>query len=355
MTNIIPETIADVVDISNWFERCNTDLKRRYLIKIIEDFNRATAQVTVNRGTFGTGYPFYVLNVDLTGELPVIQEQIRYNGKLLEEALTSRRTTWSCQRCLYTNYEEMPDLKQICKPCPNMDNELKPRKVINRLPDMDMWLVCADGKLGEAQVQLTEVLRKVGMNPSDVDPLQSIKDIKEITESLENGIMPQKFLPMDVHIIEYSKLKGLIEQVPEILKSATELGKVPYLPIHPKSYRKIWQYDDEAYNFIYDYLSAFTEFGFNEELNGVLTTTRSEVGKTYSKIELYEFLLKSATAPNARRLGEKALQEQFIKKMSEWRKIQKIGEQTVNIEINHQSGGNNQVNVIESYEPRVDD
>lgn len=26
-----------------------------------------------------------------------------------------------------------------------MNDKLKPRKIINRLPDLDMWLVCEDG------------------------------------------------------------------------------------------------------------------------------------------------------------------------------------------------------------------
>ena len=30
----------------------------------------------------------------------------------------------------------MPDLKRICKPCPQVKDSIKPRKVINRLPDV---------------------------------------------------------------------------------------------------------------------------------------------------------------------------------------------------------------------------
>lgn len=321
------KTVVDVADISTRFERCNTDLKRRYLLEHIEVFKKITAGMAVGRGAFGTGYPFYALNSDLTGELPVIQEQIRYNEELVMHAMNSQRDTWSCGICLYANYGEMPDLKRVCKPCPNMDYELKPRKVINRLPDMDLWMICEDGKVEEAQAQLAEALKRANFSTSDVDPLKSIQDIIEITESLESGIMPQKFLPIDVHIIEYSKMKELIQQVPEIIRRSRELGKVPYLPIQPKSYRKQWQYDDEAYNFINDFLAHFTELSFDEELKGVLDMSRSELARTYSIRELYEILLKAAKVPNFRRFGEKPLQIQFIKKCREWKKIRILEEQ----------------------------
>ena len=59
--------------------------------------------------------------------------------------------------------------------------------------------------------------------------------------------------------------------------------------------------------------------------------TRSELARTYSIPELYEFLLKSATAPNFRRFGEKPLQEQFAIRMLEWKKIKTVGEQTMKV------------------------
>ena len=35
----------------------------------------------------------------------------------------------------------------------NMLDKLKPRKIINRLPDLAMWLVCEDGKVEEAPTE----------------------------------------------------------------------------------------------------------------------------------------------------------------------------------------------------------
>lgn len=280
-----------------------------------------------NKGSFGTGYPFYVLQKDLTGQMPVIDEQIRYNNELLAHIEESNRADWVCEGCLIENYDDMPDLKQVCKPCPNMDSELKPRKIINRLPDIDMWMVCEDEGVEKAQNQLTALLKKYNIHTSDVNPVQTIRDMEEITEDIKRGVMPRKFLPIDAHIMEYSKMKKLIEQVPLVLARTKGSGQVPYLPIHPKSYRKTWQYDDEAYNFIYDFLSAFTEFNFTSALNQSLTTTRNKVANDYTSDELYEFLLQSATESNKRRNQTKKLREIFNDRISSWNTQNKKGEQ----------------------------
>ena len=101
----------------------------------------------------------------------------------------------------------MPDLKKICKPCPNVIDEIKPRKIINRLPDIDMWLVCEDGCVEQAQNELTKLLDEYKMRTSDIAPLSSINDVCEIAQTLKEGKFPKIFLPIDSHIIEYSKIK----------------------------------------------------------------------------------------------------------------------------------------------------
>lgn len=146
----IKKVVEKVERASTTFEKANTELKRKYLKWNIEVFNIIAASVSVSRGSFGTGYPFYVLDKDLNGDIPIISEQIRYNRQLLRDGEIVQKSIWQCESCLKRNYEIMPDLKIICKPCPNMIDSLKPRKIINRLPDLDMWLVCEDGKVEEA-------------------------------------------------------------------------------------------------------------------------------------------------------------------------------------------------------------
>lgn len=215
----------------------------------------------------------------------------------------------------------MQDLKKICGPCPNVDSLLKPRKLINRLPDMDMWIVCKDGTTEIAQEELTRLLAENNMRTSDVDPILSIEEVAKIAQTLKSGKMPETILPMDVHIIEYSTLKELIERVPSTLKKSKEDQTIPYLPIQPKSYRKYWQFDDSAYNYVYDYLTAFTEFNFEEKLQESLIRSRKEVFENNSLEELFEFALQAATPANFRRFQEPQLEEKFRMRVQRWQGI----------------------------------
>ena len=94
------EFIEKTVNASNKFELTNTELKRQYIISNIILYNAIAQSISECKGTFGTGYPFYALNPDLTGALPIINEQLRYNNQLLEEAKTSTFDRWRCLECL---------------------------------------------------------------------------------------------------------------------------------------------------------------------------------------------------------------------------------------------------------------
>lgn len=72
--------------ISNEFEKNNSELKRQYLIWNINLINSIMAQIEGYRGSLGTGYPFYVLDKNLEGYLPIIDEQFRYNNELIDAA-----------------------------------------------------------------------------------------------------------------------------------------------------------------------------------------------------------------------------------------------------------------------------
>lgn len=327
MENAMRDLIKKVADSSNDFELNASDLKRRYFLLNIESFNYIASLISQNRGSFGTGYPFYALPKGMIGEMPIIDEQIRYNNELLAEAEKSSKTSWACKDCLMKNYDDMPDLKQVCKPCPNMDSELKPRKIINRLPDIDMWIICADGSMAKTEQQLTNLLEQYDIHTSDVNPVQTIQDMEEITQDIKRGVMPRKFLPIDAHIMEYSKMKKLIEQVPLVLAQAKGSGQVPYLPIHPKSYRKTWQYDDVAYNFIYDFLASFTDFNFPGELSDLLRAVRNKVANAYTPDELYSFLLQGATESTKRRNQTQELKKVFYDRVASWNIQNEKGEE----------------------------
>ena len=321
--NDLLEFILQVTRAANAYEESNTDLKKEYIRKNIEIFNKIILSVPGNCGSFGTGYPFYALRSDFDGELPIISEQIRYDQELLDIAKKSKRTIWGCRGCLTRNYDKMPDLKQRCKPCTSMDDGLKPRKVINRLPDIDMWLVCADGHVQDAEQILSRLFSKYGLKPSDIDPVQTIKDVKSIAESLERNEMPKVLLPLDAHIIEYAKLRELIQKVPKEIDSSIESGSVPYLSIYPKSYRKTWQFDDMEYNFVHDFLLSFTDFNFTETLGYDLSNSRRQIAQKYTDAELYEILQGIQGDSTKRRFkSAPSLAELYMKRMDSWRRIE---------------------------------
>lgn len=319
MNNLPIEFCTYISAISNLFEKCNTDLKREYyalnIIKVV-----TIMKSTIGfKGSFATGYPFYVLEEGLNGDLPVINEQIRYNDELAFNASKSDKKYWVCADCMEKNYFNMPDLKILCKPCPNMDDELKPRKVINRLPDLDIWMICEDGKIAQAKEMLVRNFNKEEMYTSDVDPLRTMREFSLIARDLINGKMPDKYLPLDIHVIEYSKFVNILKEAPRVIENAIKTDTVPYLPIHPHSLRKKWQYDDEAYNFILDYLYSFTPFRFGK-LDKLLEETRSTLLSKFTEDEIEKLFISVAPDSVLRRFETEELQKSFRKRIEGWKR-----------------------------------
>jgi len=306
-------------DASNKFENTNTDLKRQYFIKNIKVINTIMSRVPGYCGSFGTGYPFYALDSNLEGELPFISEQIRYNNQLIESA-HQLKSEWGCAKCLNTIGQLMPDLKQICKPCPRMNDGLKPRKVLNRLPDVDMWMICSDLYVDMAKEKLSKLFDVFDMRTSDVDPVQTINDVSDIADDLSNGVMPSKMLPLDVHIIEYSKFSSLISDVPFTLQEALQNEHQPYLPIHPISLRKTWQYDDVAYNFILDFMFSLTPFNWDDDLSNRLVYSRKIISNAFTNEQLCDILHSVAPDSVERRLETPRLQKVYERRMDLWKK-----------------------------------
>ena len=310
---------AIAADISTNLEKCNTDLKIKYLVKNITIFNETVKNIFGNKGSFGTGYPFYALQKGFKGPLPIIEEQIRYNNELKDEVYKSRQLFWPCYDCLKKNQDIFPDLKQVCKPCPNVNDNLKPRKMLNRLPDLDMWMVCEGNYIESAKEQLIELLSKQNMYPSDIDPIKTITDLFEISVSLKNGVMPTNNLPLDIHIIDYDTLYTLIKNTPDELLTYNK-DKVPYIPIMPISYRKKWQYDDTSYNFIHDYLSSFTEFNFDGKMQYILNSTRAKIADEFYVSDLYDILLATGPESVKRRHKTYQLKDRFYERVESWKK-----------------------------------
>lgn len=316
MTTSIGELVAE---ISDTYEKENGSIKLTYINKNISEFRNIVRFIKNSKGNFGTGYPFYI-NYTKMDKLPIIEEQLRYNNELRMAQKKSKSSIWPCETCLRRNGESMPDLKQICKPCTKIIDELKPRKVINRLPDIDMWMICEDGTLEESSQILKNELMNAKFTTSDVDPVKTIEDLAGITDQIKSGIMPEKLLPIDAHIIEYSDLMKKVKSLPDEIALGFTYGYTPYIPIHPLSLRKDWQYDDVAYNFVHDFISSFTEDNacFDDKMLSTIKAIRKNLKSTYRIDELYEVLLKTGCPSTVRRQENPVLRKSFEERIKSW-------------------------------------
>lgn len=311
-----------VADISDSFESNNGSAKISYLKININKFREIAKSIEFNRGNFATGYPFYAIDIDQDSveSLPIIAEQIRYNAELRIAEQQAGTNIWICEECLKSNGRNMPDLKQVCKPCPKIDARLKPRKVINRLPDLDMWLICENGKMEECSRTLQHELYTNRFKTSDVNPIQTIYDIEKIVQLLNCDEIPDLLLPIDVHIVEYDVLLSKIASVPDAIADSLLYGHPAYIPILPLSFRKTWHFDDEAYNFVSDFLACFTESNLDTRMQSMLNDARFTLISKYNPDELYSVLLKTLAPSTLRRFNTKQLKRHFQMRVESWKK-----------------------------------
>ena len=319
--------IQRVIEASNKYENANTTLKKLYLKEYIELFNNIMKKVPGYKGSFGMGYPFYALDKNFEGKLPIVNEQLRYNYELSKSFSDYKKDRdlpldfdiWKCEDCLREQIYNMPNLKSVCNRCPNMSKNLRPRKLINRLPDMDFAVIIEDEKMDEAKDIIKEQLFDYGIFPSDIDPLKTIDDVYEIAEDLSNDLTPRKLIPADVHLVSYDENLELQDKVVSVIDNAISEGEIPYIPILPLSLRMTWQYDDDACNYIHDFIYALTEYNFDERTLESLKKARRELISEYKVEELEEIALLTGADCVARRHETPALKQVFRKRMESWR------------------------------------
>lgn len=186
------------------------------------------------------------------------------------------------------------------------------------IKNIDMWMICADDKIEEAKVGLVKLFENYDMHTSDIDPVRTINDMEDIVSDLETGKMPSKKLPLDIHIIEYSKFSSLLDEIPFSLLNAMDMTTVPYLPIHPISLRKTWQYDDVAYNFAFDYLFSLTPFSWEDDLNNKLMKSRFELRSLFSEDDLIEIFDLVASDAVKRRFETKTVKKCYGRRLKLW-------------------------------------
>lgn len=157
--------------------------------------------------------------------------------------------------------------------------------------------------------------------------IELCKNVAKVSNDFEltNTELKRKYIISNIMLYNYvvSKLSesmGTFGTSYPFIEQAIKTGEVPYLPIHPVSLRKTWQKDDEPYNFIYDYLSALTDFNIAKDLKKLLTETRRFIATTYNIEQLYDLLIQEATEPSKRRSKELTLKRNFERRIESWKK-----------------------------------
>lgn len=312
--------IAKTVIASTRYEEENGELKRLYLLNYIKKYKDIVSKLSGYNGFFGLGYPFYALDNNFEGKLPLIDEQFRYNFELIIKFCEQFGDgIWPCEHCLKENLFDMPDLKKICYKCPVVPKEISPRKVINRLPDMDLCLVVEDGYEESVKRELLYLFDKNGFQTSDIDPLGTIEKVYRISNDLKDGNMPSEYVPLDTHLFKYTTLCKLISEVEPAIDKSLKTGKAPYLPTFPDSLRKVWQHDDTAINFVFDFLYSFTEYDFDPQLLQKLKETRNLIANKYTNEQLEKIILETGPESMTRRYECPTLRLRFKERINLWR------------------------------------
>lgn len=305
--------VEEIAKLSSFYELENTRLKIEHMQQEMNRIKEVFQLSRYYRGTFGTGYPFYATGEDMAYDLPVILEQIRYNNELVVHCSRQATRLWPCLECLEEKINDFPNLKVYCKTCAELPDALKPRKVINRMPDLDIWCVAEKRTTERICEELSSLLAQTSLTTSDVNPLQTFKDFKEIVLAIQSGEMPTKHLPMDIHVVEEGILNNLIEKVPYSI----DAGNLDLL-IYPYSLRKTWDYEAEGYNFIYDFLVAFSDLGLPKKTQKKIYESRKKLAERYSPEELYAIAMKIAVDSAKRRYETEQLKEVFMRKVEKW-------------------------------------
>ncbi len=84
--------------------------------------------------------------------------------------------------------------------------------------------------------------------------------------------------------------------------------------------RKTWQKDDEAYNFVLDYMFTLTPFNWDKGLQSKLDFSRYVVGAAFSEDEMEDILYKVTPVSVERRLKSPELQKIYRESVQSWKR-----------------------------------
>ena len=256
-------------------------------------------------GSFGLGYPFYAKVQDGFVKVDEINNFIE-NNLIQIKKISSKEgisASLACIECQAQN--NLPDLRSVCSNCDRVNPDIKPRKVLKMLPDMDILIVLRsvdDDTLHDIQT----TLNKEGYVQSDISIKNALESIKDVLSSLKNGKNTNSKIPIDLHVVSYKQFNAAFNQIQNGEKAL----------IKSKALHMTWE--DYDLPFWFDFVFSATELGsLDEELKDKVLELRKIIKRNYSEDELINELRKNY--PRAQRiLDTKEIEISLRNKIKSW-------------------------------------
>lgn len=304
--------LDDVLHESQVFNKNTDPFQGHYLLNEFFDFSDAMQKIPGRSGVFATGHPFYAFQAD--GSVAYIPEIDRFIEETRQKATADSwrfAGKWACSGCqLQTN---LPDLKQICRPCDVV--ELKPRDVFKALPDLDFWVVVEKNNPAiEAQVELRA--NQAGFYPSDVSVYRSINETQRVLKAINRGEKVNSRLPVDMHVVTREELYQGLAGLDRMAKD----NSMNFVPMQPRSLHVKWERADTPYNFVQDFLLALTEAGMEDNLQAEIMKRRRLLAASYTNGQLFHKIFDT-DAKSARQLSNPAMMKILAGRLNGWREL----------------------------------
>jgi len=209
----------------------------------------------------GWGYPFYAKNKEGFFKVDEINNFITGGIQNISQKNVKTKN-WICPGCQTKN--KLTDLISVCKNCSLVGEEIKPRKILATIPDLDMLLILKD--VNEAILEkVKNILHFTGYKQSDISIKDSFRNTKKVLEDLKNNKESTSKLPVDLHVLTYTQFIDIISQITKGEKSRI---KCPALHM-------IWEKHDLQIWF--DFVFSMQEIDVTPELREVLLKSRKEL------------------------------------------------------------------------------
>lgn len=292
------------IQLTHEFYSPSSEVTVPYLKKEASDVAQTISSVNGFQSVFFTGFPFYALNPDQTLiNVSEIDSFLEKTKKLIIEDSIQNPSGWRCPSCQKEN--NLPDLKQICKPCDRVS--LKPRIFFSALPDLDVT-VLVDNPKNETEIELKKILGNLGYAQSDFDIYCSAIRTSNILAELKNGKTPEEKLLIDLHIWSKSDFDNCLKKM--------NLGETN-IQIPTRSLHMDWE-DDEL-NFWFDFVFSLTPSHIaSSTLEKDINQTRKNFSARYSKSEIIEII--ETMSPRAQRLIKcDEIKNILLQKIDSWK------------------------------------